>query len=60
MQSLRICRVADLLGFEPQDLLDKTLYHYVHASDIHHLRDAHQKRKVEFQELTSCFASAIQ
>lgn len=36
-------RVADLIGFEPQDLVEKTLYHYVHASDVIRLREAHQK-----------------
>lgn len=34
-------RVAELTGFEPQDLIEKTLYHHVHACDIFHLRYAH-------------------
>lgn len=34
-------RVAELTGFEPQDLIEKTLYHHVHAGDIFHLRYAH-------------------
>ncbi|XP_034033382.1 single-minded homolog 2 [Thalassophryne amazonica] len=34
-------RVADLTGFEPQDLIEKTLYHHVHACDVIHLRCAH-------------------
>ena len=27
-------RVAALTGFEPQDLIEKTLYQYIHASDM--------------------------
>lgn len=38
-------RVAELTGFEPQDLIEKTLYHHVHACDIFHLRYAHHLRK---------------
>uniref|UniRef100_A0A3Q3IC73 SIM bHLH transcription factor 1b n=1 Tax=Monopterus albus TaxID=43700 RepID=A0A3Q3IC73_MONAL len=34
-------RVADLTGYEPQDLIEKTLYHHVHSCDIFHLRCAH-------------------
>lgn len=33
--------MAELTGFEPQDLIEKTLYHHVHACDIFHLRYAH-------------------
>lgn len=34
-------RVAELTGYEPQDLIEKTLYHHVHSCDIFHLRCAH-------------------
>jgi len=34
-------RVAELTGYEPQDLIEKTLYHHIHACDIFHLRYAH-------------------
>ncbi|XP_071956970.1 uncharacterized protein [Antedon mediterranea] len=34
-------KVAALTGYEPQDLIEKTLYHYVHALDVLHLRYAH-------------------
>lgn len=34
-------RVADLTGYEPQDLIEKTLYHHVHSCDSFHLRCAH-------------------
>ncbi|CAD5117284.1 unnamed protein product [Dimorphilus gyrociliatus] len=34
-------RVAALTGYEPQDLIEKTLYHYVHACDIIHMRYSH-------------------
>ncbi|MEQ2300936.1 Single-minded 2 [Ameca splendens] len=35
-------RVAELTGYEPQDLIEKTLYHHVHTCDILHLRYGHQ------------------
>ncbi|KAI2802097.1 hypothetical protein BLOT_010289 [Blomia tropicalis] len=35
-------RVATLTGYEPQDLIEKTLYHYIHGNDIEHMRIAHQ------------------
>lgn len=46
-------RVAHLTGYEPQDLIEKTLYHYVHGSDILALRYAHHQRK----SATSCLNS---
>lgn len=38
-------RVAELTGYEPQDLIEKTLYHHVHGCDIFHLRCAHHLRE---------------
>lgn len=38
-------RVSQLTGYEPQDLIEKTLYQYVHAADILHIRYSHQMRK---------------
>ncbi|XP_020283743.1 single-minded homolog 2-like isoform X2 [Pseudomyrmex gracilis] len=35
-------RVAQLTGYEPSDLIEKTLYHYVHGCDILQLRHAHR------------------
>ena len=35
-------RVLQITGYEPQDLVDKTLYHYVHTQDLMGLRWAHQ------------------
>ena len=46
-------RVAHLTGYEPQDLIEKTLYQYIHVGDLLHMRFAHHTRK-------SCFfAGAI-
>ncbi|KAJ3589271.1 hypothetical protein NHX12_010116 [Muraenolepis orangiensis] len=39
-------RVAELTGYEPQDLIEKTLYHHVHGCDVFHLRSAHHLRQV--------------
>lgn len=38
-------RVTELTGYEPQDLIEKTLYHHVHGCDAFHLRYAHHLRK---------------
>ena len=35
-------RVSQITGYEPQDLVDRTLYHYVHTQDLIALRWAHQ------------------
>ncbi|CAF0754345.1 unnamed protein product [Didymodactylos carnosus] len=35
-------RVSYITGYEPNDLVDKTLYHYVHTNDLMALRWAHQ------------------
>lgn len=40
-----VSRVAQLTGYEPQDLIEKTLYHYIHACDILHMRYAHHSRE---------------
>uniref|UniRef100_A0A8D8SQF2 Single-minded homolog 1 n=2 Tax=Cacopsylla melanoneura TaxID=428564 RepID=A0A8D8SQF2_9HEMI len=34
-------RVFDLTGYEPQDLIEKTIYHYIHGCDIFDMRFAH-------------------
>lgn len=38
-------RVTELTGYEPQDLIEKTLYHHVHGCDTFHLRYAHHLRE---------------
>ncbi|XP_072301561.1 single-minded homolog 2 [Eucyclogobius newberryi] len=35
-------RVSVLTGFQPEDLLDRSLYELVHLADVLHLRHAHQ------------------
>ena len=37
--------VSLLTGYEPQDLIEKTLYQYVHAEDMMSLRTVHLTRK---------------
>ena len=34
-------RVGALTGFEPQDLIEKTLYQYIHGYDMMHMRLSH-------------------
>uniref|UniRef100_A0A672FCJ3 SIM bHLH transcription factor 2 n=1 Tax=Salarias fasciatus TaxID=181472 RepID=A0A672FCJ3_SALFA len=48
-------RVAALTGYEPQDLIEKTLYHHVHACDIFHLRYAHHLLLVKGQVTTKYY-----
>uniref|UniRef100_A0A3Q0T013 PAS domain-containing protein n=1 Tax=Amphilophus citrinellus TaxID=61819 RepID=A0A3Q0T013_AMPCI len=48
-------RVAELTGYEPQDLIDKTLYHHVHACDVFHLRYAHHLLLVKGQVTTKYY-----
>lgn len=38
-------RVAHLTGYEPQDLIEKTLYQYIHVGDLLHMRYAHHTRE---------------
>lgn len=38
-------RVSALIGYEPQELIEKTLYNFVHVADILHLRVAHHQRE---------------
>ncbi|XP_037078830.1 single-minded homolog 1-like [Pollicipes pollicipes] len=35
-------RVLPLTGYEPQDMIEKTLYHFVHAHDAHSVAQAHR------------------
>ncbi|XP_072037179.1 LOW QUALITY PROTEIN: uncharacterized protein [Amphiura filiformis] len=48
-------KVAVLTGYEPQDLIEKTLYHFVHAMDILHLRYFHHTLLVKGQATTKYF-----
>ncbi|XP_026872785.2 single-minded homolog 2 [Electrophorus electricus] len=48
-------RVADLTGYEPQDLIEKTLYQHVHGCDVFHLRYAHHLLLVKGQVTTKYY-----
>ncbi|XP_067098124.1 single-minded homolog 1-like isoform X1 [Osmerus mordax] len=48
-------RVAELTGYEPQDLIEKTLYHHVHSCDTFHLRGAHHLLLVKGQVTTKYY-----
>uniref|UniRef100_A0A3Q3L5I3 SIM bHLH transcription factor 1a n=1 Tax=Mastacembelus armatus TaxID=205130 RepID=A0A3Q3L5I3_9TELE len=48
-------RVAELTGYEPQDLIEKTLYHHVHSCDSFHLRCAHHLLLVKGQVTTKYY-----
>ncbi|XP_057177523.1 single-minded homolog 2 [Triplophysa rosa] len=48
-------RVAELTGYEPQDLIEKTLYHHVHGCDVFHLRYAHNLLLVKGQVTTKYY-----
>ncbi|XP_053673874.1 protein single-minded-like [Anopheles nili] len=48
-------KVSQLTGYEPQDLIENTLYQYVHAADIVHIRQAHQTLLHKGQVTTKYF-----
>ncbi|XP_070774007.1 single-minded homolog 2-like [Enoplosus armatus] len=48
-------RVAELTGYEPQDLIEKTLYHHVHTCDVFHLRYAHHLLLLKGQVTTKYY-----
>ncbi|XP_044262014.1 single-minded homolog 1 isoform X3 [Tribolium madens] len=48
-------RVAQLTGYEPQDLIEKTLYHYIHGSDILPMRFAHHQLLCKGQVTTKYY-----
>ena len=44
--TLFLChQVSALTGYEPQDLIEKTLYQYVHSQDMMGVRSMHMTRK---------------
>ncbi|XP_045197307.2 single-minded homolog 2-like [Mercenaria mercenaria] len=45
-------RVAQLTGYEPQELIEKTLYHHIHVCDIMNMRFAHQTLLMKGQVTT--------
>lgn len=53
-----LSRVAELTGYEPQDLIEKTLYHHVHSCDIFHLRCAHHLCELQACSLL-CFYNRL-
>ncbi|KAK9880381.1 hypothetical protein WA026_010264 [Henosepilachna vigintioctopunctata] len=48
-------RVAQLTGYEPQDLIEKTLYHYIHGSDILAMKYAHHQLLYKGQVTTKYY-----
>ncbi|XP_061192146.1 single-minded homolog 2-like isoform X2 [Saccostrea echinata] len=48
-------RVAQLTGYEPQDLIERTLYQYIHACDILHMRFAHHTLLLKGQVTTKYY-----
>lgn len=48
-------RVAQLTGYEPQDLIEKTLYHYIHGSDIIPMRFSHHQLLCKGQVTTKYY-----
>uniref|UniRef100_A0A2R5LH16 Putative hypoxia-inducible factor 1/neuronal pas domain protein npas1 n=1 Tax=Ornithodoros turicata TaxID=34597 RepID=A0A2R5LH16_9ACAR len=48
-------RVAPLTGYEPQDLIEKTLYHYIHGCDCLHMRFSHHTLLLKGQVTTKYY-----
>ncbi|KAJ8005423.1 hypothetical protein DPEC_G00146500 [Dallia pectoralis] len=47
--------VSELTGYEPQDLIEKTIYQHVHCCDTFHLRCAHHLLLVKGQVTTKYY-----
>ncbi|CAH1402521.1 unnamed protein product [Nezara viridula] len=48
-------RVSQLTGYEPQDLIEKTLYQYIHSSDMMHMRYSHHTLLAKGQVTTKYY-----
>ncbi|XP_022690633.1 protein trachealess-like [Varroa jacobsoni] len=48
-------RVGALTGYEPQELIEKTLYNFVHVADVMHLRVAHHQLLLKGQVTTKYY-----
>ncbi|OQR73933.1 single-minded1-like, partial [Tropilaelaps mercedesae] len=48
-------RVSVLTGYEPQELIEKTLYNFVHVADVMHLRVAHHQLLLKGQVTTKYY-----
>ncbi|KAK9687434.1 PAS fold [Popillia japonica] len=48
-------RVAQLTGYEPQDLIEKTLYHYIHGGDILPMQFSHHQLLCKGQVTTKYY-----
>lgn len=49
--------VSLLTGYEPQDLIEKTLYQYVHADDMLSMRNVHYTREYLKESLKGVFSA---
>lgn len=43
-------RITELMGYDPEDLLNRSVYEYYHAQDSDHLTKTHHNCKHEYQE----------
>lgn len=41
------CSVSQLTEYSPQELIEKTLYQFIHPADVQHIRESHVIRKFE-------------
>ncbi|XP_060526123.1 single-minded homolog 1 isoform X2 [Cylas formicarius] len=48
-------KVAQLTGYEAQDLIERTLYHYIHGSDIFNMRYSHHQLLYKGQVTTKYY-----
>lgn len=47
-------RITELMGYEPDDLLNRSVYEYYHALDSDHLTKTHHN--CEYLDLDNCWA----
>lgn len=39
------CRITELMGYDPEDLMNRSVYEYYHALDSDHLTKTHHNCK---------------
>ena len=55
---MQCARVGQLTGYEPQDLIEKTLYQHIHACDVLHMRFSHHIRTLRYVTCSTFIVSA--
>lgn len=55
----RLSRITELMGYDPEDLLNRSVYEYYHALDSDHLTKTHHNRKLKLIKINLEQTSAV-